>query len=263
MTLSPIELPALTTTFANATTPLPSLTPRPRSARGCTTETSVAPAASQLLEHELAGGVLADRNDDAVYLLVRPGRERSQHRIAENVRSPACGIIVEKTGEFALPDRQQRIGNDLRMSPRAGDGNPHFSLVSGDMTHSMQRARRSYPPGTESVWGCYDQSHMPHAAQPPRLKICHVVATTEGASWVFEQLRGLRDRYGHDVAVVLNGASGALVDRFRAEAIRVHVADFDFTSSPDLLGLPRKVLALARLFGANGSMWCRRICSTR
>jgi glycosyltransferase involved in cell wall biosynthesis len=88
---------------------------------------------------------------------------------------------------------------------------------------------------------------MSHAAQPPRLKICHVVATTEGASWVFEQLRGLRDRHGHDVAVVLNGPSGALVDRFRAEAIPVHVADFDFTSSPDLLGLPRKVLALARL----------------
>jgi glycosyltransferase involved in cell wall biosynthesis len=94
----------------------------------------------------------------------------------------------------------------------------------------------------------YNAARMPHAAQPPRLKICHVVATTEGASWVFEQLRGLRDRHGHDVAVVLNGASGALVDRFRAEAIRVHVADFDFTSSPDLLDLPRKVLALARLF---------------
>jgi glycosyltransferase involved in cell wall biosynthesis len=84
--------------------------------------------------------------------------------------------------------------------------------------------------------------------RPSKLKICHVVATTEGASWVFDQLRGLRDRYGHEVSVVLNGASGRLVDWFRAEAIPVHVVDFDFTSSPDLLGLPRKVLALAQLF---------------
>src|SRR5712691_3234672 len=81
-----------------------------------------------------------------------------------------------------------------------------------------------------------------------RLKICHVVATTEGASWVVDQLRELRDRCGYDVAVVLNGNHGALVDRFRTEAIPVHAADFDFTSSPHLFTLPRKVLALTRLF---------------
>jgi glycosyltransferase involved in cell wall biosynthesis len=89
---------------------------------------------------------------------------------------------------------------------------------------------------------------MRRAVQSSRLKICHVVATTEGASWVVEQLRELRDRYGHDVAVVLNGAVGTLVDRCRAEAIRVHIADFDFTKSSDLLTLPRKVLGLVRLF---------------
>jgi glycosyltransferase involved in cell wall biosynthesis len=81
-----------------------------------------------------------------------------------------------------------------------------------------------------------------------RLKICHVVATTEGASWVVDQLRELRDRCGYDVAAVLNGNSGSLVERLRAAGIPVHAANFDFTSSPHLLGLPRKVLALARLF---------------
>jgi glycosyltransferase involved in cell wall biosynthesis len=82
-------------------------------------------------------------------------------------------------------------------------------------------------------------------SRPP--KICHIAATTEGAVWVFEQLRDLRDLHGYDVAAILNGDRGALVDRFRAAGIPVHVADFDFTSSLDLLALPRKVIALVKL----------------
>jgi len=88
---------------------------------------------------------------------------------------------------------------------------------------------------------------LPLPIRKPRLKVCHIAATTEGAAWVFEQLRDLRDRFGYDVAVVLNGEQGALVDRFRAAAIPVHVADFNFTSNADLLNLPRKVIALVRL----------------
>jgi glycosyltransferase involved in cell wall biosynthesis len=88
---------------------------------------------------------------------------------------------------------------------------------------------------------------LPLPIWKPRLKVCHIAATTEGAVWVFEQLRDLRDRFGYDVAVVLNGEQGALVDRFRAAAIPVHVADFNFTSNADLLNLPRKVMALVRL----------------
>lgn len=81
----------------------------------------------------------------------------------------------------------------------------------------------------------------------PSLRICHVIATTEGAVWVFEQLRDLRDRFGHDVTVVLNGERGTLVDRFRGAGIPVLVGDFDFLSSGDLWALPRKIVALARL----------------
>ena len=80
-----------------------------------------------------------------------------------------------------------------------------------------------------------------------RLKICHIAATTEGAPWVFEQLRDLRDRHGFDVAAILSGDQGTLVERCRAAGIPVYAADFNFTSNADLLELPRKVLALVRI----------------
>ncbi|MBF7729327.1 glycosyltransferase [Pseudomonas sp. N040] len=78
-------------------------------------------------------------------------------------------------------------------------------------------------------------------------KVCHIAATTEGAKWVFEQLRDLRDRHGYEVAVILNGLEGELVDRFRAAGITVFASNFDFTSNADLLSLPRKVVQLVRL----------------
>lgn len=80
---------------------------------------------------------------------------------------------------------------------------------------------------------------------PP--KIAFIVATTEGALWAFEQLRELRDRHGYKVAAILSGDEGKLVDLFRAAGITTHAADFDFTSSVDLLSLPRKVIALTCL----------------
>jgi glycosyltransferase involved in cell wall biosynthesis len=85
---------------------------------------------------------------------------------------------------------------------------------------------------------------QPHVG--PR-KVCYIAATTEGAVWIFEQLRDLRDRYELDVSVILNGERGSLVDVFREAGIPVHVASFDFTRSADLFSLPRKVAYLARL----------------
>jgi glycosyltransferase involved in cell wall biosynthesis len=79
------------------------------------------------------------------------------------------------------------------------------------------------------------------------LKVCHIAATTEGAVWVFEQLRDLRERYGYDVSAILNGDQGTLVDHFRGASIPVYAADFDFTSTLDLLKLPKKVVRLVRL----------------
>jgi glycosyltransferase involved in cell wall biosynthesis len=85
----------------------------------------------------------------------------------------------------------------------------------------------------------------PSVRASPR-RICHVVATTEGAVWVYEQLRDLRDRFGYDVSVILNGPSGTLVDRFKNAGIPVLTADFDFLGVSDLFALPRKIIALAR-----------------
>src|SRR3954454_6453510 len=88
----------------------------------------------------------------------------------------------------------------------------------------------------------------PTSTPASRPRACHVVATTEGATWVGEQLRDLRDGYGYDVAAVVSGPSGGLVDRLRAERIPVHVAEFTLFGIGDLFILPRNVLRLARLF---------------
>ena len=85
----------------------------------------------------------------------------------------------------------------------------------------------------------------PASRRPP--KIAFVVATTEGARWAFEQLRELRDRHGYEVAAILSGDKGELVERFRCAGITAYAADFDFTSNADLLSLPRKVIALTHL----------------
>jgi glycosyltransferase involved in cell wall biosynthesis len=78
-------------------------------------------------------------------------------------------------------------------------------------------------------------------------RVAFIVASAEGARWAFEQLRELRDRHGYEVTAVLSGDKGDLVDRFLTAGIPIHSADFDFTSSVDLLSLPRKVVALTRL----------------
>ena len=83
---------------------------------------------------------------------------------------------------------------------------------------------------------------------PGGLKVCHVVATAEGARWVAEQLRELRDRYGCDVLAVVGGERGSLVELLRAEGIPYHAEDFNFTSRSGLLRLPFTILRLARLF---------------
>lgn len=78
-------------------------------------------------------------------------------------------------------------------------------------------------------------------------KVCYIAATTEGAVWLYEQLRDLRDRYHLDVSIVLNGEQGRLVELFRDAAIKVHVADFDFTRVADILSLPGKVIRLTKI----------------
>lgn len=98
---------------------------------------------------------------------------------------------------------------------------------------------------------------------PRRIRVCHIAATTEGAVWVFEQLRDLRDRFDFDVSVILNGTTGALVDRFKSAGIRVLDSDFEFLGTADLLALPKKFLSCGSLCCESASTLCRHIYSIR
>ena len=87
-----------------------------------------------------------------------------------------------------------------------------------------------------------------HRFQMRPLKICHIVATTEGATWMVEQLRQLRNRYGFEVFAVISSGPGRLADKLRAENINFYSRDFNFNKIEDLFLLPKKILSLIRLF---------------
>lgn len=94
----------------------------------------------------------------------------------------------------------------------------------------------------------HEENASPAPPPPRALKVCHVVATTEGARWMVEQLRELRDRYGCEVLAVVGGAGGSLVDQLRAEGIPCHFENFTFSTPLDLIRAVQSVLRLARLF---------------
>ncbi|HWN09790.1 MAG TPA: glycosyltransferase family 4 protein [Pyrinomonadaceae bacterium] len=83
-----------------------------------------------------------------------------------------------------------------------------------------------------------------------RLKVCHVVCSSEGATWMVEQLRDLRNRYGYEVTAVVSANEGKLIDRLRTENIPYHVTHFatGAASFRTLVRLPISVLSLARYF---------------
>jgi len=82
----------------------------------------------------------------------------------------------------------------------------------------------------------------------PKLKVCHLVATTEGAPWMYEQLRELRDQYGFEVTAVVSGDSGPLVAKLDAAGIPHFAANFEFGTLRSMLRLPRSIYGLARFF---------------
>ena len=83
-----------------------------------------------------------------------------------------------------------------------------------------------------------------------RNKVCQVVCSSEGATWMFEQLRDLRDQYGYEVAAVVSAEQGKLIDKLRSENIPYHVTHFatGAASLRSILRLPVSVLKLARFF---------------
>jgi glycosyltransferase involved in cell wall biosynthesis len=77
-------------------------------------------------------------------------------------------------------------------------------------------------------------------------KICHMVSTAEGATWMLEQLRELRDEKHWDVTAIIGEGEGPLADKLRAERIRVLTFNFDFpTGLAALWLLPKRVWSLA------------------
>jgi glycosyltransferase involved in cell wall biosynthesis len=90
----------------------------------------------------------------------------------------------------------------------------------------------------------------PSINRQKRIKICHVAATSDGATWMFEQLRELRDCYGYEVVAVVSGSQGRLIDKLKAENIRFHVANFAAGPAPlrEALATPLAVFRLARFF---------------
>lgn len=83
----------------------------------------------------------------------------------------------------------------------------------------------------------------------PRKRVCHIVATPEGAPWMVQQLRELRDRHGFEVKAIIADGPGNLADHLRRENIPFRVTTFRGSSgSPlGLLMLPLTVLRLARI----------------
>lgn len=81
-----------------------------------------------------------------------------------------------------------------------------------------------------------------------KLKVCHVIATADGARWVVEQLRELRDRYGCEVFAVVGGEHGGLIEMLRTENIPYYGENFTFTLWRGILRAPLTILRLALLF---------------
>jgi glycosyltransferase involved in cell wall biosynthesis len=78
-------------------------------------------------------------------------------------------------------------------------------------------------------------------------RVCHIVATADGANWVIEQLRELRDRYGYDVTAIVASVPGPLAGRLRAAGIRTIEFDFKLSKIEDVKHIPETVVRLARL----------------
>lgn len=81
-----------------------------------------------------------------------------------------------------------------------------------------------------------------------KLRICHVVATSEGGFWVYDQLRMMREVYGFEVEAIVPADHGRLIDRLREAGIPFHVTNMQFMGVRNLYRMPWNVLAMARLF---------------
>ena len=80
-----------------------------------------------------------------------------------------------------------------------------------------------------------------------RLKVCHICAALEGATWMIEQLRELRERYGHDVYACVIREDCDFAYRLRAAGIKTLPLEFGYQSLKQMALMPLTIIKLARL----------------
>src|SRR5262249_46674610 len=78
-----------------------------------------------------------------------------------------------------------------------------------------------------------------------RLKVCHIAAPAEGATWMVDQLRTLRDAKGCDVSAIVASGTGGLAKKLDRERIPFRCFDFEFPSQRGWRSLLVRVIELA------------------
>jgi glycosyltransferase involved in cell wall biosynthesis len=86
------------------------------------------------------------------------------------------------------------------------------------------------------------------SAADRRIRVCHAVATAEGATWHVEQLERLTAQYGYEAVSLLPDVEGTLEGRLSAVGIRSLKTSYDFPSLPPFRDLVERVILLAVLF---------------
>lgn len=79
------------------------------------------------------------------------------------------------------------------------------------------------------------------------IKICHICGAVEGAQWMVEQLRELRDRFGYDVYAIVIREDCNLAERLRNAGIKCLYLEYVYRSLKDMMLLPLTIIRMQRL----------------
>jgi glycosyltransferase involved in cell wall biosynthesis len=80
-----------------------------------------------------------------------------------------------------------------------------------------------------------------------RIKVCHICGAIEGAPWMVEQLRELRDRFGYDVYAMVIREDCNFAERLRAAGIKCLYLEYIYKSLKEMVLLPLIILKMQRI----------------
>lgn len=80
-----------------------------------------------------------------------------------------------------------------------------------------------------------------------KIKVCHICGALEGAAWMVEQLRDLRDRHGYDVYALVQKEDCQLAERLREAGIKCFTLKFGYDSVKGMARLPVTIFKIAQL----------------